>query len=146
MTKPCRNAAVNVWLNGIVENIIRPLIPIDTIQRFQVFQLRERIHAGTSHFNRNVTNVGTLGNIVAGLWGNQDNFKAVLGVTVDDVAAEIDEVAEAVVGEKDFMHCNSLFIYTPIYTEHDKGISQITNQIIWMIVLENISLSIKGIK
>ena len=104
MTKPCRNAAVNVWLNGIVENIIWPLIPIDTIQRFQVFQFRERIHAGTGHFNRNVTDVGTLGNIVAGLWGNQDNFKAVLGVTVDDVAAEIDEVAEAVVGEKDFMH------------------------------------------
>ena len=56
-----------------------PLIPIDTIQRFQVLQLRERIHAGTGHFNRNATDVGTLGNIVAGLGGNQDNFKAVLG-------------------------------------------------------------------
>lgn len=98
----CRNASINIGFDGIVEDVIRSFLSVNAVQRPQVFQLRQRVHPRTAKLNRNVSDIGTCRLILASLGSNQDYFKAVIGVTVDDITPEVDEVAEAVVGEEDF--------------------------------------------
>ena len=126
-----------------MKDVIRSFLFVNAIQRPQVFQFRQRIHARTAQFYRDVSDIRACRLILVSLWGNQDYFKAVIGVTVDDITPEVDEVTEAVVGEENFLHRNVALSFLDIL-RHPLFMHQTTQRFLRILSVNNLApLSIK---